>query len=88
MFGNIVSANISVCKIFDYQQGSEQVILDSEEAEKEAGDCCDHYCSCIKQMGNSSSIQPINFSKTLLQSGKYDLNLSQDSPPLLRPPIA
>ena len=91
VFGNVVSASTSVCKVFDYQQGSEQVILDSDEVEKDTSDlfdCCDHYCKCMKQMGNCPSIMSINLSNVLLQSIRFDLNLSQSSPPLLRPPIA
>ena len=91
LFGGAVSAASSVCVIFDNQQGSESVILDNDEAKSDVGDqtdCCDLYCSCVKQLANYTNSPYLNNLKDLLEPEKYDLYLSQLSPPLLRPPIA
>lgn len=87
LFGNVVSSANSVCIVFDNPQSTDSVLIDNDEVNNLA-DCCDHYCSCIKQIENCTSIMPINLSNFLLQSGKFDFNLSQLYPPLLRPPIA
>ncbi len=87
-FGNVVSASVSVCEIFDYSQETEQSIFDEENQDNDAGDCCDHYCSCVKQMNNTTStVRSLNADK-LTQPFRVDTVLSQSSPPLLRPPIA
>ena len=90
LFGSVVSSANSACIVFDNQQSSDSVLLDNDEVKDDVNnltDCCDHYCSCIKQIENCTSIIPINLSNVFLQPEKFDLNLSQFSPPLLRPPI-
>ncbi len=85
-FGSVVSASVSVCEIFDYSQETEQSIFDEENQDNDAGDCCDHYCSCVKQMNNATStVRSLNTNK-LIQPFGTDKVLSQSSPPLLRPP--
>lgn len=90
LFGSIVSAANSVCVVFDTQQSPEYVVIDNDEVNNDLGDqsdCCDHYCSCIKQINSYASSPDQTNVTALLTHKKYDLYLSQLSPPLLRPPI-
>lgn len=87
LFGNVVSASLSVCEVFDYQHGTEQSISD-EETQSNDADCCDHYCNCVKQMNSSTINTRVIHESASINPIIANTFHSQSSPPLLRPPIS